>query len=300
LPYRRAIRTLDAMVDGGDRLDLPGALWALRRRADLSQRELAARSGVPSATIGSVESGASPNPAFRTVERLVAATGARVAILDLDGSEPVAPDIDDHLDRACRRLPAHLDPHWVTWRGTRRLDRWGFVRNRRDRDRYRRMKAREERGDLDYQVRRLGPGDTAVLETLRTDASGLDLAGRAAPDRPPLTTDEAVRYLRDPSQRHWIAEAQTGYRVLGHLAAHLHLSPVGHPTMAVVAFGIRPEHRDGLVGIRLVAAMSDEAALLGVEEIVALADDPAVARQLRRLGFRRRRPRRPPLLCLPG
>lgn len=219
------------MVDGGDHLDLPGALRALRRRADLSQRELAVRSGVPSATIGSVESGASPNPAFRTMERLVTATGARLAILDPDGSEPVAPDTDDHLDRAYRRLPAHLDPHWVTWRGARRLDRWGFVRDRRDRDRYRRRKAHEARGNLDYQIRRLGPGDAAVLETLRTDARELDLAGRAAPDRPAPTIDEA--------------------------------------------------------------------ALLGVEEIVALADGPAVARQLRRLGFRRR-PRRPPLLSLPG
>lgn len=87
--------------------------------------------------------------------------------------------------------------------------------------------------------------------------------------------------------------------MLGHLAAHVHPSPVGHPTMAVVALGIRPEHRGGLVGISLVAALSDEAALLGVEEVVALTDDPAVARCLRRLGFRRR-PRRPSLLSLPG
>lgn len=58
----------------------------------------------------------------------MAATGARLAIIDLDGSEPVAPATDDRLDKAHRRLPPHLDSHRVTWRGARRVDRWGLHR----------------------------------------------------------------------------------------------------------------------------------------------------------------------------
>ncbi|HEY8474871.1 MAG TPA: helix-turn-helix transcriptional regulator [Natronosporangium sp.] len=125
------------------RLDLSGALRALRRRADLSQRELAARSGVPHGTVGSVESGASPNPRLRTVERLVAATGARLAILDIDGSEPVRLSTDDWVDEAERRYPPHLDVFPVTWRGTGPATGFGFVRNRVMRD-FDRMWAADE------------------------------------------------------------------------------------------------------------------------------------------------------------
>jgi len=42
----------------------------LRRRADLSQRELAIKAGVPHQTVSRIESGATPDPRIRTVERL--------------------------------------------------------------------------------------------------------------------------------------------------------------------------------------------------------------------------------------
>ena len=61
-------------------LDLGRALRALRRRADLSQRELAERAGVPPSTVARIESGASRNPGFRTVERLVAAGGRKLVV----------------------------------------------------------------------------------------------------------------------------------------------------------------------------------------------------------------------------
>ncbi|SCG62826.1 Acetyltransferase (GNAT) family protein [Micromonospora halophytica] len=70
-------------------VDLGATLRALRRAADLSQRELAARSGVPQSTIGRLESGQTDDPGFRTVERLVRAVSGRLAIW-LPGTEHAA------------------------------------------------------------------------------------------------------------------------------------------------------------------------------------------------------------------
>lgn len=279
-------------------VDLSGAIRALRRRADLSQRELAMRSGVPPATVGAVECGGSRNPSFRTVERLVAATGARVAIVDVDGSEPVRLPTDGLRDRAYRRFPAHLDVHPVAWRGARHIDGFGFLRDRRMRDYSRRYAAGEIRDQLTYEVRRLGPGDAPALAQIRSDARAFDPAGIGAVDRPPLSDEEALRYLRDPSLRYWIAAEEVSQRILGYLVARLHDRHISRPMMIVVEIGVRPEHRDGLVGISLVAAMSDEAALWGVEEVVAVAGNRETVGYLRQLGFRRGR-RRLPLLTLP-
>ncbi|MEH0982004.1 GNAT family N-acetyltransferase [Micromonospora sp. CPCC 205556] len=117
-------------------VDLAATLRALRRAADLSQRELAERSGVPQATLARIESGAR-EPRFGTVERLVRAVGGRIVIsvappgvglvavppvsgpLDEDDgtgsgeaeatcSLPAVPH-DELRDRAGRRYPAHLD-----------------------------------------------------------------------------------------------------------------------------------------------------------------------------------------------
>lgn len=100
-------------TEGTDGADLGRALRALRRRADLSQRQLAERSGVPQPTLARIESGRAANPRFRTVERLVRAAGGKVAI----GMPSAAPAIteptpvphDDMRDEAGRRYPAHLD-----------------------------------------------------------------------------------------------------------------------------------------------------------------------------------------------
>jgi transcriptional regulator with XRE-family HTH domain/ribosomal protein S18 acetylase RimI-like enzyme len=270
----------------------------LRRRADLSQRELAARSGVPPATVGSVECGGSRNPSFRTVERLVAATGARLAIVDVDGSEPVRPPHDGLRDRAGRHFPAHLDVRQVTWRGAGWVGGFGYVRDRRFRDQLRRRAADESRDGPTYEVRRLGSGDTATLVAIRSDARDLDLAGREAVDRPPISDEGALRYLRDPSLRHWVAAERRSERIIGHLVARLHDHHAGNPVMIVVDIGIRPEHRHGLVGITLTAALSDEAAASGVDRIVAITDNREAASYLRRLGFRRGS-RRTPQLTLP-
>ncbi|WFE38121.1 GNAT family N-acetyltransferase [Micromonospora sp. WMMD998] len=77
-------------------ITLGATLRALRRAADLSQRELAARSGVPQATLARIESensgrsvgrsagrssGRSAGPSFRTIERLVIGAGGQIIVV---------------------------------------------------------------------------------------------------------------------------------------------------------------------------------------------------------------------------
>lgn len=55
-----------------------------RRRAGLTQRELAARSGVPQATIARIESGRS-EPRFAMLQRLLRECGQHLAVEELSG-----------------------------------------------------------------------------------------------------------------------------------------------------------------------------------------------------------------------
>ncbi|MEU8296308.1 GNAT family N-acetyltransferase [Micromonospora sp. NPDC048909] len=100
------------MGEAADAIDVGRSLRALRRKADLSQRELAERSGVPQATLARIESGRAGDPRFRTVERLVRAAGGEL-IIGLPRQVELAPvsavPHDDLRDEAGRRYPAHLD-----------------------------------------------------------------------------------------------------------------------------------------------------------------------------------------------
>ncbi|MEU5527673.1 GNAT family N-acetyltransferase [Micromonospora chersina] len=156
------------MTDAGAVTDLAAILRALRRAADLSQRELAGRSGVPQATIARIESGRSSDPSFRTVERLVGAVDGRIVLR----GGPVAGELatvphEDLRDAAGRHCPAHLDPRevrepkdwpgawWAHWFNLP-ADRWPPLpavtfrldRTVRDRERVR------ERARRDHLVRR--------------------------------------------------------------------------------------------------------------------------------------------------
>jgi transcriptional regulator with XRE-family HTH domain len=114
---------------------------ALRRRADLSQRDLAACAGVPASTVARLESGATTDARLSTMAKLAAAAGHRLVIAD-DDDELLTPEPELRgrcRDLRGRRLPAHLDvapaiedslrPWWVPKRGD-----FTFIRNRRRRD----------------------------------------------------------------------------------------------------------------------------------------------------------------------
>ncbi|MET7669789.1 helix-turn-helix domain-containing protein [Micromonospora luteifusca] len=100
-------------------IDVGATLRDLRRHADLSQRELAERSGVPKSTLARIEAGQGAGPAFRTIERLVRAAGGEVVLKLPDARSSAAADEspqppdnelrDELRDEAGRRYPAHLD-----------------------------------------------------------------------------------------------------------------------------------------------------------------------------------------------
>ncbi len=72
-----------------------------RRRADLTQAQLAERAGVPKSTVGRIESGARI-PSTEMVERLVRAAGLSVSV---SLTEP-DPGTDSMFERSLRRSPA--------------------------------------------------------------------------------------------------------------------------------------------------------------------------------------------------
>ena len=114
---------------------------ALRRRADLSQRELAVLAGVPATTVARLESGSTTDPHLSTMAKLAAAAGQRLVIANNDDELlPPEPELRGRCrDLRNRRLPAHLDvapavddrlrPWWLPKRGDHT-----FIRNRRRRD----------------------------------------------------------------------------------------------------------------------------------------------------------------------
>jgi len=90
-------------------MDLGSWLRRLRRDADLSQRELAEKAGVAFQTVARIESGATPDPRFRTVERLITSAGGQLSIVDTGGQAPATVPYDNVVDAAERRYPPHLD-----------------------------------------------------------------------------------------------------------------------------------------------------------------------------------------------
>src|SRR3954468_23438199 len=87
-------------------MNVPATLRSARRRAGLSQAGLAARASTSQATISAYESGRKA-PSVATLERLLAASGARLAV------EPApAPVVDPsprELSRRARTLVAVLE-----------------------------------------------------------------------------------------------------------------------------------------------------------------------------------------------
>ena len=82
-------------------MDVAAALRAARRRAELTQAELAARAGTSQATVSAYESGRK-QPSLATTARLLAATGSRLTVEPAE--RPVVHVAEDRLARAGRSL----------------------------------------------------------------------------------------------------------------------------------------------------------------------------------------------------
>ncbi|MGR7025042.1 helix-turn-helix domain-containing protein [Geodermatophilus sp. URMC 62] len=188
-------------------LDLPGLIRRIRRRADLSQREIAAATGIPKATVAAAEAGTRGLDA-RALARLAEVAGLRLVLVDGEGAEVAPMDGRAVRDEGGRRFPAHLDTRhgdegW--WHGPHRYDRtpviYTFTRHRRRRD-----ERRSVRGGTpeDHQLPRPGDGPAARAAArqaaarrparrswsagARPASSGRPATGSAASARRPATT----------------------------------------------------------------------------------------------------------------
>ncbi|WP_422737959.1 GNAT family N-acetyltransferase [Micromonospora sp. WMMD729] len=255
--------TADADGTGGA-ANLGRVLRALRRQADLSQRQLAERSGVPQPTLARIESGRALDPRFRTVERLVRAAGGEVALgrPTGDACEPASVPHDDMRDEAGRRYPAHLDvwpvyeprdwpgAWWAEWyrlppkRYPRPLPPAAYEVNRRYRDN-RRRGAEVQRT---VQVRRI-VGDDVPATCWRYVAE--------LPDR--TLVGELRAHERSPQLEY--GEWQPGM-----------------PEREVVLDGVlvAARHRRLGVGRRLVTALLADMRAAGIDDAVAVAEGSGV------------------------
>ena len=107
-------------------LDLAGLVRRIRRTADLSQRELALRTGVSKTTITAAEAGSRDLGATR-LALLADVAGYRLVLVDPDWAEVLGMDPDGARDATRRRLPAHLD----TQHTDEVADRWAHRPDRR-------------------------------------------------------------------------------------------------------------------------------------------------------------------------
>ena len=216
-------------------LDLGALLRRMRRAADLSQRQLATRAGVPQVTVSRVESGTVSNPSFRTVEKLVTAAGGR---LDAD-ARPVDPiPHEERRDEGDRHYPAHLDV-----RDVHGPEDWGGA-----------WWAQSYAIPESHWPLRL-PGATFDLNRDRRDQRRL----RAETRRTAI-----VRRVYDgvpEAARLWAAQLPDG-TVVGVLRALRHADVI-----ALVSVFVPPARRNAGVGRRLMEALLAEAERVGASRI---------------------------------
>ncbi|MEV4412717.1 helix-turn-helix transcriptional regulator [Catellatospora sp. NPDC049609] len=129
-----------------------GLIRAARRRADLSQRDLAKGARLHRSTVGRVEAGELV-PSLPVFSRLMGAAGFYLTVVD-DLGRVLIPmeDRDDMRDGAERRYPSHLDLILDPEPGEWWADKYGlarppetFYRDRRRRDAQRRRSQWEVR-----------------------------------------------------------------------------------------------------------------------------------------------------------
>lgn len=137
---------------------------------------------------------------------------------------------------------------------------------------------------MTVSIRRLGPGDEAVLEAIAREAADFDLTGRSGPDEP-LDPASAAAYLADPGVLHWVAEE--GGVVLGEVLCHLLRLPHGTgQELLLYSIGVRTSARRRGIGRALLAEVRRHAAASRVAEVWLLADNAGAEAFYRACGLR--------------
>jgi transcriptional regulator with XRE-family HTH domain len=109
-------RDTDIQISG---YPLSGIVRRVRRKADLSQRELAKHAKVSPTLVAAIETG-DRTPSLPVLLRLLNAANYQLVVVDADGRLAVPLEVwQDVADGAGRRYPAHLDtildPEFGEW-----------------------------------------------------------------------------------------------------------------------------------------------------------------------------------------
>lgn len=138
-------------------------------------------------------------------------------------------------------------------------------------------------GVSQVSIRRLGPGDRAILELLAREDPDFDLDERSEP-RPPLPEAQADAYLQNPAVLHWIATA--GETITGFLyCLHIPLRSGAGQELLLYEIGVRKAWRRRGVGRALLQKMEQWMRESGVSEVWVLADNQAAVAFYQALGF---------------
>jgi transcriptional regulator with XRE-family HTH domain len=105
-----------------------GLVRRARRIADLSQRELARRTGLSPSTVARIETGTLA-PSLAVMQHILNAAELSLVVIDRDGHlvQPMR-DVSDIRDGADRRYPSHLDTILDPRPGEWWADRYGLAR----------------------------------------------------------------------------------------------------------------------------------------------------------------------------
>jgi ribosomal protein S18 acetylase RimI-like enzyme len=132
-------------------------------------------------------------------------------------------------------------------------------------------------------VRRLVPGDEALLEKLAREDLDFDLASRGAP-LAPLSREDARLYLGRSGVLHWVAETEND--VVGHLQCALVHKRAGDAVEVLLyEIGVRSGHRRQGVGRRLMDALQAFMTEHHIREAWVLADNPGAVAFYLACGF---------------
>ena len=132
-------------------------------------------------------------------------------------------------------------------------------------------------------IRRLGPGDEAVLELLAREEPDFDVDQRGRPGTP-LAPDEARRFLADQAVLFWVA--LDGDDVIGFLQCLVVplRAGVGHEVL-LYEIGVRRRWRRRGVGRALMEEMERWMRAQTVCDVWVLADNPDAVEFYRAAGF---------------
>ena len=141
---------------------------------------------------------------------------------------------------------------------------------------------------MSVSIRRLGPGDEAVLELLATEDEDFDLDGRSE-QLSPLKPSMAQRYLANPGVLHWVAVADgvvTGFLY----CAHLLLRTDPGQELLLYEIGVRKAHRRQGVGRALLDHMARWMQSNDLSVVWVLADNRVAVDFYRGCGFANEEP----------